>query len=99
MKGTILEGNGLIHKNSNTKIVHLTLDAGEEIKPHNHTGKSIYFMVMEGYIDVFLDNSETHSLRDGDILMFDGDTMISAKAKEKCNIYIFLINKENQAFS
>lgn len=93
MKGTKLEGNGLIYENSNTKIVHLTLDAGEEIKPHNHTGKSIYFTVMKGCIDVFLDNSETHSLRDGDILMFDGDTMISAKAKEFCSINVFLINK------
>lgn len=94
MKGTILEGNGLIHKNSNTKIVHLTLDAGEEIKPHNHEGNTIYFMVCKGALDLYLDGNEHHDLQGGNLLMFDGSSMISAKAKEKSDIYVFLIKND-----
>lgn len=93
MKGKNLKGNGLIHDNYSTKIVHVKLKNGDDIKPHNHIGKTIYFTVIKGVIDIFLDKSETHTLNDGDILMFDGDTIISGKAKSDCNIYVFLIDK------
>lgn len=61
------------------KTVRLSLSAGEAIPPHSHPDRRIVLYLIEGRLDLALDDA-THELRAGEIVRFDGDREISPEA-------------------
>jgi quercetin dioxygenase-like cupin family protein len=80
---SLTELDGQPHANvfpeSEPKTIRLTLDEGEEIAPHSHPDREIIFYLIEGQIDLKLED-ETYEITAGDIARFDGDQKISPRA-------------------
>lgn len=74
---------------SEPKTVRLTLDAGEGVEAHRHPGRSVVLYVLDGSIELGLDD-ETHSLGRGDIVRFDGDREIAPLAREASTALVVL---------
>lgn len=63
------------------KTIRLTLAAGEEIAPHSHPDRDIVVYLVEGAIELALDDG-VHKLSAGDVARLDGDQEISPRAIE-----------------
>nr|WP_156708395.1 cupin domain-containing protein [Natronomonas sp. CBA1123] len=74
------------------KTVRLSLSAGEEIPPHRHPDRHIVLYLLEGRLDLVLDDS-THELDAGDIVRFDGDRQISPKAVTDATALLVLASR------
>ena len=61
------------------RTVRLRLDAGEELPGHRHPGTTVVCCLLAGELDLALDG-ETHALREGDVVRFDGDREIAPRA-------------------
>ncbi|QHS16488.1 cupin domain-containing protein [Halopenitus persicus] len=62
------------------KTIRLRLEAGERVDPHRHPDREIVAYLLEGAIDLHLDD-EIHELEPGDVARFDGDREISPVAR------------------
>jgi len=71
------------------KTIRLTLGAGERVAPHRHPDREIVFYLLEGGIDLHLDE-DTFELTAGDVARFDGDQEISPVASEDSTALIVL---------
>lgn len=74
------------------KTIRLTLDADERVDPHTHPGRDIVLYLIEGAIDVELDD-ERHSLAAGDIAQFAGEREISPVAREPSTALVVLAER------
>jgi quercetin dioxygenase-like cupin family protein len=63
------------------KTIRLTLDAGEQVDPHQHPGRDIVFYVLDGAVDLHL-GTETFEMKEGGIARFEGEHEISPVAIE-----------------
>lgn len=63
------------------RAVRLSLDADERVPPHRHPGNDIVLHVVEGHLELTLDD-ETHELRPGQLARFSGERDISPYAVE-----------------
>ena len=63
------------------KTIRLTLDTDERVDPHPPPGRDIVLYVVEGAVDLDLDD-ERHSMESGDIAQFAGEREISPIARE-----------------
>lgn len=61
------------------KTVRLALAEGEAIPAHDHPDREIVLYVIEGAIELRLDD-EVHELAADDVVRFDGDRQISPRA-------------------
>jgi quercetin dioxygenase-like cupin family protein len=61
------------------RTVRLRLDAGEAVPPHRHPGYDIVLYVIEGAVELRLDD-ERHTVTPGDAVRFSGERDISPKA-------------------
>lgn len=90
---SLTELDGQPHANifpeSEPKTIRLTLEAGEEVAPHSHPDREIIFYLVEGEIDLQLED-ETYGVTAGDIARFDGDQEISPRAVEPSTALIVL---------
>lgn len=91
--GEVVVAEGKIFKSDHGMVVRKVLKAGEKIPSHNHKGEEIFFAVMTGKIKVFLNETETHDLKAGDVLKFNGENFISADALEDTSVLISLIKE------
>ncbi|WP_096391581.1 cupin domain-containing protein [Halopenitus persicus] len=62
------------------KTIRLRLESGERVAPHSHPDREIVAYLLEGAIDLHLDD-EIHELGPGDVAHFDGDQDISPVAR------------------
>ena len=74
---------------SEPKTIRLTLAAEERVDPHTHPGRDIVLYVLDGAIDLDLDD-ETHELAAGDVARFDGEREISPVARELSTALVVL---------
>jgi len=74
------------------KTIRLTLDADERVDPHTHPGRDIVLYLIEGAIDLELDD-ERHSLAAGDVARFDGEREISPVAREPSTALVVLAER------
>lgn len=93
MTGKILNGIGNLYTDNKITVVHKSLLKDENIPSHNHEEFNIFFMVVKGQVEVFLNEIEKYYLEDGDILNFDGNSYISAKGLKDSDIYVYLVRK------
>lgn len=61
------------------KTIRLTLEAGEEIAPHQHPDREIVMHVLDGRLAVTLGDAE-YELEGGELARFDGAQDIAPKA-------------------
>jgi len=71
------------------KTIRLTLGAGEQVDPHRHPNREIVFYLLEGGIDLHLDE-DTFELTAGDVARFNGDQEISPVASADSTALIVL---------
>ena len=62
MLGKVITEHGQVVNNQDIMVVHLHLKEGETIPPHNHPGRQIFFTVVEGEVEVYLNEEETYPL-------------------------------------
>lgn len=74
------------------KTIRLRLPEGETIAPHSHPDRDIVFHLLEGRIELSLDD-ETHEVSAGDIARFEGDREISPHALESSTSLIVLADR------
>jgi len=75
------------------RTVRVTLDEDGEIAEHNHPGTDILFFVVDGSLELTLDD-EMYRLESGDIVRFDGQRMISGTASEPTTAVVVLVDRE-----
>lgn len=73
------------------RTVRVRLEAGEEIAEHTHPGTRILFLVVEGSLELTLDD-ESYALASGDLLRFDGERTISGSAAEPATAVVVLVD-------
>lgn len=74
---------------SEPKTIRLTLKEGESVDPHRHPGRDIVLHLLEGAVNLDLDN-ETFDLAAGDVIRFEGEREVSPYAVEDSVALIIL---------
>lgn len=95
MLGRELKDFGRVYDGKELMVVHHGLKRGDKIQPHNHVGQLIFFTVVEGELEVFLNGEERHLMQPGAVLHFDGENTISANALADSQVFVYLINKQD----
>ncbi|RVU54189.1 DUF1637 domain-containing protein [Anaerosphaera multitolerans] len=93
MVGKIKSGVGIIFDKTNYKVVRKSGVKGDVIPTHNHEGKEIVFIVMQGSAEVILNEEEKYNLNKFDVLNFDGVNTMSVKFIVDSEIVIILVKK------
>ena len=91
--GTILEEAGLLKNHDMFKLVKKVGQKGDLITKHNHPEALILFTVVNGKVQVNLNDDEIHIVEPGKVLHFDGDNFINAKFLTDGEVFVTLINK------
>lgn len=76
------------------RTIRLSLDAGEGVAAHSHPGEWVLLHVLEGRLDVRLDD-DTHELAAGDMVRFSGDREVQPEAVEDATALVVFAPKEN----
>lgn len=76
------------------RTVRLSLDAGEGVAAHSHPGEWVLLHVLEGRMDVRLDEA-THSLAAGDMVRFSGDYEVEPEAVEDATALVVFAPMED----
>lgn len=79
----------VVFPESEPRTVRLELADGERIEPHRHPGRTIVFYLVEGDVELRLDD-ERYDLGTGDVARFDGDRDISPVARADSTVLIVL---------
>lgn len=93
MVGQELRELGKVFGSEELMVVHHNVAAGGKIPSHNHEGQLIFFTVVKGELDVYLNGEEKHTMTPGSVLHFDGKNFISADAILDSDIFVYLVNK------
>lgn len=94
MAGKILTATGHgVFKNQSAEVVRIIKPAGDKIKSHNHPGEEIFFTVLKGKVNVFLNEKEQHTVNAGETLEFNGKNFISADIVEDATIMVVLVKE------
>lgn len=90
MIGKELKETGNVVMTKEIAVSHPKWEKGGVIPKHNHPGYSIFFTVVKGKMQVFMNEEEEHILEPGTVLNFNGENYISGKALEDSDVFIFL---------
>jgi quercetin dioxygenase-like cupin family protein len=74
------------------RTVRVQLEAGGEIAEHSHPGTSIVFFVVEGSLELRLDD-ESFALSAGEMVRFDGERTISGVTAEPTTAMVVLVEE------
>lgn len=75
------------------KTIRLTLASGDEVAPHSHPDREIVFYLIEGSIELLLDD-DRYELTASDVAWFDGDQEISPRAIQDSTALIVLARRD-----
>lgn len=75
------------------RTVRLSLDAGEGVAAHSHPGEWVLLVVLEGRLDVRLDD-DTHALSAGEMARFSGDREVEPEAVEDATALVVFAPQE-----
>lgn len=95
MLGKVITEQGQVVNNQDVMVVHLHLKEGETIPPHNHPGRQIFFTLVEGQVEVYLNEEETYLLEPKKVLDFDGEVIASIKALKESDAFVYLVVKRS----
>lgn len=88
-------GEGKIFDAPNYVVVRKNLNAGGEMKRHNHPGHSVLLTMTKGHADFVLNDGEKHELKQGDVMRFSGSDFISGKAREDSGFVVTLVREDD----
>lgn len=71
------------------RVVRLQLEADERVPEHSHPEAVVVLYVVDGRLEVSLDD-ETHEVRTGDVVRFDGTREVSPRAAEPSTALVVL---------
>ena len=91
--GTIFEEAGLLKNHDRFKLVKKVGQKRDLITKHNHPEALILFTVVNGKVQVNLNDDEIHIVEPGKVLHFDGNNFINAKFLTDGEVFVTLINK------
>lgn len=74
------------------RTVRLSLDRNEEIPSHSHPGRDIVMFVVDGRIELRIDD-EPSPLNDGEIARFAGEQDIALRALERSTVLVVLAKR------
>lgn len=74
------------------RVVRLSLDAGESVAPHRHPESHVVVHLLDGEIDLRLDD-ESHAMSAGDLIRFDGETTVEPRATTDSRAVVTLAPK------
>lgn len=95
MLGNELKDYGKVFESEDLMVVHLHLEKDQLIQPHDHPKQEIFFTVVSGKVEVYLNEEETHIIEPKKALNFKGEARISAKALEESDVFVYLVNRRN----
>lgn len=93
MYGEVKSNSGVVFDKERYVVVKKEGDKGDTIPKHNHPEADVLFTVVDGKVEVTLNEEEKHELCSGKMLNFDGNNSISAVFKEKGQVFVTLIKK------
>lgn len=76
----------------NPRTVRVALDPGAEIDEHSHPETDIVFFVVDGEMELRLDD-ETYELTGGDVLQFEGERTIAGTAESTTTALVVLAER------
>ena len=74
------------------RTVRVTLEEDAQIAEHNHPGTEILFFVVEGGLELSLDD-ENYELEQGDLVRFEGERTISGRAGEPTTALVVPVDR------
>lgn len=77
------------------RTVRLSLDAGEAVPEHTHPGRDIVFHVLEGRIELGLDD-ETLDVAAGELVRFPGERRVSPSAPVDATALVLLAPRPDE---
>lgn len=93
---TLARLDGTPHANvfpeAEPKTIRLHLPEGEAVAAHSHPGRDIVFHLLEGRIELTLDE-ERYELEAGEIARFEGERDIAPRALEESTALIVLAER------
>lgn len=93
LQGKILKETGRVFDSKEVTVVHTHLLEGQKIAAHEHPGQEVFFTLVKGEVEAYLNDNETHQLTPGEVLAFDGDLYISILALKDSDFFVYLVNK------
>lgn len=91
MFGDVKSNAGVVFKGKGYTMVKKIGIKGDLIEKHNHPGAEVLFAVVKGTLKVFLNESEIHEVKAGQVLNFKGDNYINAEFIEDGEVLVTLI--------
>ena len=74
-------------------VVKKVMKKGETMPRHNHVGRTVLFTATAGAFDVVLNDSERHTVKQGQTLKFGGEVYISAVAVKPSAVTVVLVDE------
>lgn len=94
--GKLLQDFGTVFTSAEVSVVHHSIHEKGVIPSHNHPGEQVFFTVVKGELEVFLDEVQKFYAVPGSVLTFDGSHRLSATAIKESEIFVFLVKKEDE---
>lgn len=95
MLGKEIKEYGRVFDSEDLIVMHMALEKGHFIAPHDHKGQEIFFTVISGKVEVYLDEKETYIMEPKKVLNFKGEARVSVKALEESDVFVYLVNRRS----
>lgn len=92
MFGEVKDNVGVVFKGERYTMVKKVGVKDDVIEKHNHPGCEILFTVVKGTLKVFLNDTEIHEVKAGQVLNFKGDNFINAEFVEEGEVLVTLLS-------
>ena len=90
MNATVIKEFGKITTDE-LMLNHMQLEKGQQIKPHSHPGREVFFTTVKGNMLIRINDEEEYSLHPGEVLHFKGENAISGEALENSEVFVYLV--------
>ena len=74
-------------------VAQKVMKKGETMPRHNHVGHTVLFTATSGVFDVVLNDTERHTVKQGQTLKFGGDVYVSAVAVKPSAATVVLVDE------
>ena len=87
----VAAGSGKVFEAPGYTVVRKALSAKDEMKRHNHPGRSVLLVMTKGRTAFTVNGHEKHTLKQGDVLRLDGSDYIAGRAETDSEFVVTLI--------
>ena len=87
----VAAGSGKVFEAPGYTVVRKALSAKDEMKRHNHPGRSVLLVMTKGRTAFTVNDHEKHTLKQGDVLRLDGSDYIAGRAETDSEFVVTLV--------